>query len=147
MGVKKMDNEVLRIVLIDSLGILAGFFLVVCAIVNPKKIIIGNLTESNFKDKKKFVYSKRILLLVIGLIYISIILLFWSNIVSKDDLGPMFSMPLLIMMIGTSIISKKYLVRKEELKNKDVEVPFCYYCGNDLNGNSICPSCGKKIEL
>jgi rRNA maturation endonuclease Nob1 len=51
------------------------------------------------------------------------------------------------MMIGDSIISKKYLVRKEELKNKDIEVTFCYYCGNKLNETAICPSCGEKVDL
>lgn len=142
-----MHLDFFRIDIIYILCILTGTFFILCAVVNPRKIIIGNLTESNFIDKQKFIFYTRILVLFIGLIMLTISLLFWLNIVSRKDLGSIFGIPLLIMIIGNSIIAKKYLVRKVEITNKDVEVTFCYYCGNKLNRNIICPSCGKKIEL
>ena len=111
-----MNKEILRMVLLDVsciLTILVGIFLVICAIVNPRKLIIDNLTENDFKDKEKYVYSKRILLLIIGLLFIVNILLFWLNIFSKGDLPLMYSISILIMVIGNSIISKKYLLKKQ----------------------------------
>ena len=139
-----MHLDFFRIDIIYILCILAGTFFILCAVVNPRKIIIGNLTESNFIDKQKFVFYTRILVLFIGLIMLTISLIFWLNIVSRKDLGYIFGIPLLVTIIGNSIIAKKYLVRKVAITNKDVEVTFCYYCGNKLNRNIICPSCGKK---
>jgi hypothetical protein len=37
-------------------------------------------------------------------------------------------------------------VKKEELKNTKIKLTFCYFCGSDLNGENICPNCGKEIE-
>lgn len=110
-----MNIPFFRIALLNGtciLTILAGIFFVICAIVNSKKLIIDNLTENDFKNKKKYVYYKRILILVIGLIFIAMSLLFWLNIFDKNDLIMMYSISALLMCIGNLFVSKKYLLKK-----------------------------------
>ncbi|MBU3146617.1 hypothetical protein [Clostridium sp. CF012] len=90
--------------------LLFGIFMFACAICNPKKIIIGKLTESEIKNKEKFIYCNRVLYLFNGLIMVSIGALLLLNIIDRSYIGILYSMPMLILAIGTSI-SKKYLVK------------------------------------
>lgn len=41
------------------------------------------------------------------------------------------------------------LIRKrlEESKNKSIDLNFCYYCGSELDGSDICPSCGRVLDI
>ncbi len=36
---------------------------------------------------------------------------------------------------------------KENSKKKDVVLTYCYYCGGELDGSNICPSCGKELDI
>lgn len=114
-----MNEEILKTVLFYSLGILTGAFLVICGIVNPKKLIIDNLTESNFKNKKKYIYFKRILLLVTGLLFIAITFLFWLNIFDRSYSTFMILISVLIMQAGNLIIFKKYTFKNNTHRRKN----------------------------
>ena len=108
-----MHIEFFKIDVIYILSILTGGFFIVCAIINPKKLILGNLTKSNFKDKKKYIYYKRILFLVIGLLMLAIILLYWLNVVDNWEVSITFLIPVLVIRIGELLISKKFLNKKQ----------------------------------
>ncbi|MCB2357092.1 hypothetical protein [Clostridium estertheticum] len=90
---------------------LFGIFMFACAICNPKKIIIGKLTESEIKNKEKFIYFNRVLYLFNGLIMVLIGVMLLLNIIDRSYISILYSIPALILVIGTSI-SKKYLVKK-----------------------------------
>lgn len=89
---------------------LLGIFMVACAIFNPKKIIIGKLSESEIKNKEKFIYCTRLIFLFDGLIMASIGVLLLLNIIDRSYIGILYSILALISVIVTSI-PKKYLVK------------------------------------
>jgi uncharacterized membrane protein len=57
------------------------------------------------------------------------------------------AIPFLLRTYIRRMISEKNKMKKEEYKHKHVEISFCYYCGSELNRSSICPRCGKELEL
>lgn len=104
-----MNKEVI-ITGVAIVTFLFGIFMFACAICNPKKIIIGKLTESEIKNKEKFINCNRVLYLFNGLILASIGVMMLLNIIDRRYIGILYSIPVLISGIGTSI-SKKYLVK------------------------------------
>ncbi|MBU3161706.1 hypothetical protein KPL37_18625 [Clostridium frigoris] len=105
-----MNKEII-IIGFDIVTLLFGIFIFACAICNPKKIMIGKLTESEIKNKEKFIYCNRVFYLFNGLIIASIGVMLLLNIIDIRYIGILYSIPALISVIGTSI-SKKYLVKK-----------------------------------
>lgn len=59
----------------------------------------------------------------------------------------LFGMPFMLRYFIKSEMTGKEAVTKRNNKNKDTEVRFCYFCGSELDGSDICPSCSKKLEL
>ena len=104
-----MNKEVI-ITGLAIITLLFGIFMLACAIVNPKKIIIGKLIESEFKNKEKFINCTRIIYLFDGLLMVSIAALLLLNIINGSDFGILYSILALISVTSTSI-SKKYLVK------------------------------------
>lgn len=102
-----MNKEVILTVF-NIVIFLLGIFMVACAIGNPKKIIIGKLTESEIKNKEKFIFCNRVIFLLEGLILASFGILMLLNIIDRTYIAMLYSIPVLISVIGTSI-SKKYL--------------------------------------
>lgn len=92
--------------------ILFGIFLIVCALLNPRKLIISNLKDSDFKNKKKYIYFTRLLILIIGSLFIGISLSFRLNIISQSDFSLLLAFTSLITVLSNSFISKKYLLKK-----------------------------------
>ena len=89
---------------------LFGIFMVTCTIGNSQKIIIGKLSESEIKNKEKFILCNRVFYLLDGLILASIGVLLLLNIFDRGYIVILFSIPGLISVIGTSI-SKRYLCK------------------------------------
>ncbi|SHH19375.1 hypothetical protein [Clostridium grantii] len=36
--------------------------------------------------------------------------------------------------------------KQQQIKKEPIQLNFCYFCGSELNGSNICPSCGKVLE-
>lgn len=105
-----------------------------------------------FQDKKDRGF-RRIINFISVVSFISLIILFVfekhlkSLNIDIDYIKIIFVFPLFLRTYITDRIWQINKIVKEDSKKKYVEVTFCYYCGSELNGNAICPSCGKEMEL
>jgi len=111
-----MNKESLKFYILFFLFILTmitGVFLVVCAIFNPTKFIIGKLTEEDFLNKEKYIKSTRYLCLVVGFIVILFSLLWLFKKIDNSDTIISYVLSSLILRFGDSFISKKYLNKKQ----------------------------------
>lgn len=105
-----------------------------------------------FQNKNNKVF-RRIINLISIASFIALILLsnyeeyFNSLGIHEAYLQGILGFPLVLRYYINIKISEMITVRKQQFKNRDVEVTFCYYCGSELNGSNSCPSCGKELEL
>lgn len=125
-------------------------------------LIILSFIFSYLDKKYKFVakfelkVSKKFNILVNLMTVVSLIALLFLAIYEDYIVSLGLSIGYFQAIIGVPLVFRSYIsttisemdrLRKEERKKRDVEIKFCYYCGSDLNGTNICPSCGKELEL
>lgn len=43
-------------------------------------------------------------------------------------------------------VFENWSLKKDSLESLDSKIDFCYYCGSEIENQSICPNCGKNLE-
>lgn len=94
---------------ISLLSIFIGLFLFIGTIINPNKLLSLNLINDNSTNIKSFIFCKKILFLLLGILLIINGLLFLFNIITPVTFGLLLAIIACITQIGNLIISKIYL--------------------------------------
>jgi hypothetical protein len=133
-------NLIIFIIYVFVLGFISSYL-------DKKYKIIDRLQDRTNKKFKRLVNLISIISLIIVLFLSAFESYFKPLGINITYLQFIFGIPFLLRLNIGSIISEKNRMKKEEYKHRHVEINFCYYCGSELNGRNICPSCGKQLEL
>lgn len=114
---------------------------------DKKYKIIDRFQDRTNKRFKRLANLISIISLIILLLLSAYENYFKSLDINITYLEWIFGLPLLLRINIGSMISEKNRMKNEEYKKRHVEISFCYYCGSELDGSSICPNCGKELEL
>lgn len=119
------------------------------SLLNKKYKIIDKFQDKNNKSFKRIVNISSFISIIIVLTIPLLDKYFETSVIYIPYLQGIFAIPFLIKMYIKNIISQKKIIEKVNNKDKDkeIKIDYCYYCGSELEGSNICPSCGKELVL
>jgi len=112
---------------------------------DKKYKIIDKFQDKKNKSFKRIVNISSFISIIIILTIPLLGEYFETLVIYIPYLQGIFAIPFLFKMYIKNIISQKKII--EKVNNKDIKIDFCYYCGSELDGSNICPSCGKELEI
>jgi len=120
-----------------------------CTVLDKKyKLVVRFQDKKNDGFKRKLNFISVVSFISLFLIhFLGKYLNYWDIYIDIEYLQIIVSFALVLRIYISERISEINKVKTEGLESTKDEITFCYYCGSDLNGTNICPSCGKEIEL